>query len=61
MAQSYLALSQTAQAAQFANQGLRYSQSGSGEARALERCALTQADKPPFRALLSGSIQGRTD
>ncbi|MFO1367502.1 MAG: tetratricopeptide repeat protein [Marinagarivorans sp.] len=37
MAQSYLALNQTAQAAQFANQGLRYSQSGSSEARALEK------------------------
>ncbi|HEY6530080.1 MAG TPA: tetratricopeptide repeat protein [Cellvibrionaceae bacterium] len=37
LAQSYLALNQTAQAAQFANQGLRFSQSGSAEARALEK------------------------
>lgn len=37
MAQSYLALNQPAQAAQFANQGLRFSQSGSAEARALEK------------------------
>ncbi|HMW70483.1 MAG TPA: tetratricopeptide repeat protein, partial [Cellvibrionaceae bacterium] len=37
MAQSYLALNQPTQAAQFANQGLRFSQSGSAEARALEK------------------------
>jgi tetratricopeptide (TPR) repeat protein len=37
MAQSYLALNQPTQAAQFANQGLRFSQSGSVEARALEK------------------------
>jgi hypothetical protein len=37
LAQSYLALNQTTQAAQFANQGLRFSQSGSAEARALEK------------------------
>ena len=37
MAQSYLALNQPAQAAQFANQGLRFSQSGTAEARALEK------------------------
>lgn len=37
MAQSYLALNQPAQASQFANQGLRFSQSGSAEARALEK------------------------
>lgn len=37
MAQSYLALNQPSQAAQFANQGLRFSQSGSAEARALEK------------------------
>lgn len=37
MAQSYLALNQPTQAAQFANQGLRFSQSGSTEARALEK------------------------
>jgi hypothetical protein len=36
MAQSYLAMKQPGQAAQFANQGLRYSSSGSSDAKALE-------------------------
>lgn len=44
MAQSYLALNQAAQAAQFANQGLRFSQSGSAEARALEKVRNSAAD-----------------